>query len=282
MKIKTLISAMLLGSMALCLPAFADQQTTVLTEDIHLSHAHAQVPFVDGSNDLALEKQANGLLREEAQKLAKKFGGDVTYEVKLNRPSVISILLEAKKGNKVTHKGLNIDLTTGREFSVTDFFVDNEATKATLGSYENVLFGDEGLYVREDEYEAYTKFVPYAELLTSMRIGEAGRLLQIARLTANAEGKTLEVDAGSMIALKLDSNPSTGYGWEVKADQSAIRMVGSSFTMLNNDPRLAGVPGVEILMLAVQKPGTYKVTMEYKRPWETMSASSFSFTVIVD
>lgn len=282
MKMKALLSAMLVGAMSFCLPAFADQQTTVLTQKVNLNRLEADVPFIDGSNDVALEKMANTLLREEAQKLANRAGGNVSYEVKLNRPSVVSVLLQAKKGDKVTYKGLNIDLTTGKEFTVTDFFVDNDATRAALGNYENVLFGDEGLYVCSENGGAYDKYVPYASLLKSIRIGEAGRLLQIARLTASASDKVLEIDAGSLIALKLDSNPSTGYGWEVKPDQKAITKVGSSFTILNNDPTRMGAPGLEILMLAAQQKGTYKVTMQYKRPWEQLTINEFSFTVIVD
>lgn len=280
MKLKSILTACLL--LAFSVPAFADQQTTVLTEKVQLKRASLQIPFIDGSNDVALEKQANQLLREEAQKLAKDVDGDVSFEVKLNRPSVISVLMQATDGTRTAYKGMNIDLTTGREFSVTDFFVDNDATKNALGNYENVLFGDEGLYVREEEDGPYSRYVPYADLLTSMRIGEAGRLLQISRLTANAADKMLEMDAGSLLALKLDSNPSTGYGWSVKKDQDAIVKVGSSFTMLNDNQQAMGAPGVEIMMLAAQKPGTYKVTLEYKRPWEQLTLNRFSFTVIVE
>ena len=112
----------------LCVPAFADQQTTVLTEQVKLDKAAAQVPFVDGSNDLALEKNANMLLRERAKKLVNEVGGagTLTYKVMLNRPSIFSVLLTAKNGGKVAYDGVNVALTSGREFTVTDFFIDND------------------------------------------------------------------------------------------------------------------------------------------------------------
>ncbi len=268
----------------LCVPAFADQQTTVLTDQVKLEKAAAQVPFIDGSNDVTLEKNANMLLRDRAKKLVNEVGGagEVTYKVMLNRPSIISVLLTAKNGGKTIYDGINIDLTTGREFTVTDFFIDNDKVKSALGDYGFVLFGEDGFYVQNDKYASYEKHVPYTGLLDSMRIGEAGRLMQVARITANAEGKTLTLKEGGLIALKLDGNPSTGYGWHVKADEAHVKSVGSSFTIPSADDQRIGTPGVVIMMLAVEGKGEHKVTMEYKRAWETYVMKSFTFNVKVE
>ena len=268
----------------LCVPAFADQQTTVLTENVELGKATAQVPVVDGSNDVNLEKNANMLLRDRAKKLVQEVGGKGTleYEVVLNRPSIFSILLTAKNGNKIAYDGVNIDLTTGKEFVVTDFFVDNDKVKAALGDYKYVLFAEDGFYLQNEKYAAYDKVVPYSGLLDSMRIGEAGRLMQVARVTANAEGKTLNLKNGGLIALKLEGNPSTGYGWVVKADEACVKNVGSSFTIPSEDAQRVGTPGVIIMMLAVQGKGEHEITMEYKRSWEQYAMKRFSFKVNVE
>lgn len=268
--------------LSLCVAAFADQQTTVLTEQTALGKAAANLPYIDGSNDTVSEKQANALVRSTASKLLKEVGGagSVSYKVLLNRPSLVSLQLEAENGGRTAYAGLNIDLTTGKEFGVTDFFVDNESVKSALDSYDNVLFGEEGLYVRSSKNGAYTTLVPYNKLLPSLRIGEAGRLLQIAKVTENVAGKTVTLPASGLIALKLDSNPSTGYGWEMSCASAAVSKVGSSFTIPNANDGRTGVPGVEIMMLAVTQPGTYTVRMDYKRSWEKLSLQSFSFTVV--
>lgn len=268
----------------LCVPAFADQQTTVLSEQVKLDKAAAQVPFVDGSNDLALEKNANMLLRERAKKLVRDVGGEgtLTYKVMLNRPSIFSVLLTAKNGSKTAYDGVNVDLTSGREFTVTDFFVDNDKVKAALGDYKYVLFGEEGFYLQNEKHADYDKFVPYADLLDSMRIGEAGRLMQVARLTANAEGKTLTLKDGGLIAIKLDGNPSTGYGWHLKTNSDNVKSVGTSFTIPAADDQRVGTPGIEIVMLAVKGKGEHQVTMEYKRSWEQFVLKSFTFNVKVE
>lgn len=266
----------------LSLPAFADQQTTVLQEQAMLGKASVTLPYIDGSNDAAYEKQLNLLIREAATKLSKEVGGgSVSYAVKLNRPSLVSLLLTASNGNEVAYQGLNLDLTTGKEFTVTDFFVDKEQVQQALGDYSRVLFAEDGFYLQQEKYGAYNSFVPYNKLLDHMRIGEAGRIMQVARLTAAASDKTLVLDKPGLLALKLASNPSTGYSWHMSADSAAVVKVGSTFIIPREEERVAtGVAGTEILFLNVRQPGTYKVQMEYKRPWERISLEKFSFTVI--
>ena len=277
---KTLLTTILL--LMLCLPAFADQQTTVLQDRTSIGKAAAVLPYIDGSNDVAYEKQLNALIRETATQLSKAVGGgSISYAVKLNRPSLVSLVLTATNGGKQAHAGLNLDLTTGREFTITDFFVDKEEVQQALGDYKRVLFGEEGFYLQEQKYGAYSTFVPYATLLNHMRIGEAGRIMQVARLTAAASGKTLVMDKPGLLALKLASNPSTGYGWQMSASSAAVVKVGSSFTIPRGEEERVGIPGTEIIFLNVQEAGTYTVTMEYKRPWERISLDKFSFTVIV-
>ena len=267
----------------LCLPAFADQQTTVLQEQATLGKASVTLPYLDGSNDVEYEKQLNALIRAAATKLSKEVGGGtVSYAVKLNRPSLVSLLLTASNGNKVAYQGLNLDLTTGKEFTVTDFFVDKEQVQQTLGDYSRVLFAEDGFYLQQEKYGAYNSFVPYNKLLDHMRIGEAGRIMQVARLTAAASDKTLVLDKPGLLALKLASNPSTGYGWHMSTDSAHVVKVGSTFIIpREEEERVAtGVAGTEILFLNVQQPGTYKVQMEYKRPWERISLDKFTFTII--
>ena len=266
----------------LYLPVFADQQTTVLQEQATINKASATLPYIDGSNDVAYEKQLNTLIRETATKLSKEVGGgSVSYEVKLNRPSLVSILMCATNGSRTVYAGLNLDLTTGKEFTVTDFFVDKEEVQQALGDYERVLFAENGFYLQQEKYGEYSAFVPYAKVLNHMRIGEAGRIMQVARLTNAASGKTLVLDKPGLLALKLNANPSTGYSWQVSASSAAVTKVGSSFTIVREEEAMVGAPGTEIIFLNVQEPGTYTVNMEYKRPWEMLSLDKFSFTVVV-
>ena len=272
--------------MMMCVPVFADQQTTVLSAPVTFSKADGTLPYIDGSNDAVLEKQANNILQDKAKKLLQDVGGQgsISYEVKLNRPSLVGVLLKAENNGRVAYQGVNIDLTSGREFSVSDFYTDSDEFKALLNNSSEILFAERGLYLRAGGQGNYDSFVGYGRLMPYMRIGDAGRLLQIARLTQNAADKVLTVQSGSLMALKLDSNPSSGYRWEVKLDKAAegrIQKVGSSFIMPHSNDDRVGTPGTEILVLTAQAPGECTVTLEYKRPWEKQAVNSFSFKVVI-
>ncbi len=272
--------------MLLSLPAWADQQTTILAEPTSIARSVGNIPVIDGSNDVTLEKKANAILKDYLEDLVDKVGhkGTFSYEVQLNRPSLVSILLQANNQERVAYKGVNIDLTTGKEFMVDDFFIQNEKVQAALGEYEDVMFAEKGIYTRQDKKTGYTAFVPYGQLMDSVRIGEAGRLVQIARLTRNAKNKIVTVEKGGLLALKLESNPTTGYRWQatvVGGETDGVVNAGSSFIMPRAEEARVGSPGTEIIMLTAQKTGTHEVLMEYKRPWEKNSLDSFSFTVVV-
>lgn len=272
--------------MMMCVPVFADQQTTVLSAPVSFGRAEGTLPYIDGSNDVTLEKQANNILQDKAKKLLQDVGGQgkLSYEVKLNRPSLVGVLLKAENNGRTAYQGVNIDLTSGREFTLGDFYTETDEFKALLNGSSDILFAERGLYLRAAGKSEYDSFIGYGRLMPYMRIGDAGRLLQIARLTQNAADKVLTVPSGSLMALKLDSNPSSGYRWEVKLDKAAesrIQKVGSSFIMPHSTDNRVGTPGTEILVLTAQEPGECTVTLEYKRPWEKQAVNSFSFKVVI-
>ncbi len=274
-----LASALLLCTASV--PAFADQYTTVITDSVTLGKGTATLPIIDGSNDTVAEAQANALIKATAQELVKN-GGSVEYRIMLNRPSLLSVLLIANNdGREVAAKGLNIDLTSGREFALTDFFIDNDHLKQYIPNYDQVLFCEEGIYTREGESGPYDGYDPYEVLQGDMRIGNAARIMQIARLTEKVAGKTLTLDKPGPVALKLDSNPSTGYGWELGSKDANVRLVGKSFNMPAATDNRVGTPGTEIIFLTVDARGTYNVRMDYKRSWEPVAIKNLTFKVVV-
>lgn len=268
-------------------PAFADQQTTVLTQKMTIGKAEAKLPYIDGNLEVDFEKMANDIIVTKARNMVKRLGnrGDLTYTVTLNRPSVISVLLRADYDGKTIYDGANIDLTSGKEFGLNDFFVNDERIKALFDKNDSILFEERGILKRSKKDGPFDQFLSYEEILPSIRIGEAGRLMQIARLTANVDGKTLHVKSGSMFALKLDANPSTGYCWILKPTEEIkgkIVKIGSSFMLPAAADNRPGTPGTEISMYTVGARGTYDVVMEYKRPWEMMVFKSVRFKVIAE
>ena len=283
---KTLLGVFLAASLLFCQVAFADQPTTVLTELKSGKQVAIEIPVIDGANDEVFQRSANHMLRNAAEDVADKVGkrGTVTYEVTLNRPSLVSILLKGTNGGRSYFRAVNIDLTTGREFSLDDFFFGGEEREKLLGKpAENVIFTEEGIAFSEKKGAAFTRKFSYEDLIPLARIGDIGRLLTVWKLTETSHGKILTLKKGDLFAFKLNANPSTGYQWVHTVSggpANGLNKIGSSFVIPHSQQ--AGMPGTEIQFYAVREPGTYQFKLGYQRPWEKAGAiKECSVTIVV-
>ena len=267
--------------------AFAEQPTTVFSKVVATKNMQGEIPEIDGLRYTNLQKSVNGILNSKVKDLLAQVGGSgtVSYEVKLNRPSLVGILLKATSGGRTAYQAVNLDMTTGNEFSIRDFVGEGNAVHEILGAYEGVLFADNGIYTRTSSGAAYSNFVSYSKLFPLLRTGEAGRLLTVYGLTRAVEDKVVTVKAGELLALQLESNRTTGYSWFVEGNGYAGQFyeLGRSYVLPGNAANnRTGMPGLEIIVFGAQEPGEYKVNMEYKRAWEKGSGfDKFSFTVKV-
>lgn len=267
--------------------AFAEQPTTVFSKVVATKNMQGEIPEIDGLRYTNLQKSVNGILNSKVKDLLAQVGGSgtVSYEVKLNRPSLVGILLKATNGDRTAYQAVNLDMTTGNEFSIRDFVGEGNAVHEILGAYEGVLFADNGIYTRTSSGAAYSNFVSYSKLFPLLRTGEAGRLLTVYGLTRAVEDKVVTVKAGELLALQLESNRTTGYSWFVEGNGYAGQFyeLGRSYVLPGNAANnRTGMPGLEIIVFGAQEPGEYKVNMEYKRAWEKGSGfDKFSFTVKV-
>ena len=228
------------------------------------------------------------MLRNAADEVADKVGkkGKVTYEVTLNRPSLVSVLLKGSNDKRSYVRAVNIDLTTGREFSLDEFFFGGEEREKLLGkNTENVLFTESGVAFAEKKGAAYDRVFSYQELLPLSRIGDIGRLITVWKLTENSDGKILALKQGDLFAFKLNANPSTGFQWVHSVSggpAGGIVKAGSSFMISNSQKEQTGTPGLEFQFYAAKLPGTYRLQLSYQRPWEKIAGvRECNVTVIV-
>ena len=276
---KKIAGVLLAASLLFCQSVFADQPTTVLTELKEGKRITVEMPVIDGANDEALQRAANSVLRNAVEDVANKVGkqGTVSYEVTLNRPSLVSILVKGTNGGRVVYRAVNLDLTTGREFALDDFFFSSEEQEKLLGKQtDNILFTEEGIAFSEKKGAAYTKKFAYQDLLSLARIGDIGRLLKVWKLTENSDGKILTVTQGDLFAFKLNANPSTGFQWVNTVSggpANGLYKTGSSFMIPNSQKEQVGTPGIEFQFYAAKTPGTYQLQLSYQRPWEKVGGT---------
>lgn len=285
---KKTLGIFLTAALLFCQNTFADQPTTILTETKSGKRITVETPVIDGANNEMLQRSANSVLNNAVDEVAGKIGkqGTVTYEVTLNRPSLVSILLKGTNGRRTYYRGVNLDLTSGREFTLDDFFFNNENREKLLGKdAENVLFMEDGIALAEKKGTVYAQKVSYEGLLPLARIGDIGRLLTVWKLTENSHGKILTVKQGDLFAFKLNANPSTGFQWVNSISggpAQGILKTGSSFMIPSSQKEQVGTPGIEFQFYAAQARGTYQLKLSYQRPWEKVGGiRDCNVTIIV-
>ena len=69
------------------------------------------------------------------------------------------------------------------------------------------------------------------------------------------------------VTFTLDSNPTTGFSWQVEQSEELFE-VKSSFAAEETDKPVTGAGGEETITLVPLKTGKTEVTLTYARPWE--------------
>lgn len=78
----------------------------------------------------------------------------------------------------------------------------------------------------------------------------------------------IKINAGSDFTIALESNPTTGYKWEIAnpLDAKLLKLLDSKYIPTKTD--LVGVPGKEEWTFKAKKTGKTIISFDYARPWE--------------
>lgn len=107
-------------------------------------------------------------------------------------------------------------------------------------------------------------------------------------LTEADNGKTYRVHVGEVLNISLPENKTTGYSWDIVDFPPVLKqniqvLLDKSLPAVQPDEHntIVGAPGKFLLLLRIDKPGTYPIALEYRRPWEkeTPPAKTFSITI---
>jgi predicted secreted protein len=93
--------------------------------------------------------------------------------------------------------------------------------------------------------------------------------------------QNIDVEARGQFTIVLESNKTTGYQWEPSFDSSLLKVTKSDYKVSDAKPGMVGVGGKEYFTFEAMKKGETKVTMTYKRSWETGSADQKVFNVSI-
>ena len=106
-----------------------------------------------------------------------------------------------------------------------------------------------------------------AVLVLAAACGSSGEV----KVGASASGGQVELEQGQVLVVTLESNPSTGFRWEVvDLDESILQQVGEAeFEVADDrDPPPPGAGGHETFRFQAVGVGQTSLQMIYHRSWE--------------
>jgi inhibitor of cysteine peptidase len=125
------------------------------------------------------------------------------------------------------------------------------------------------------------KFLPLVAILIFLIFVTGCITNKQVTLTADDNGRQVEVKAGGQIVINLEGNPSTGYTWEAKdLDTTMFEQLGEP-VFISSNPGLVGSGGTLTLTFKSLKVGTASLKLVYHRPWEPGMDPLDTFTVTV-
>ena len=90
-------------------------------------------------------------------------------------------------------------------------------------------------------------------------------------LDENDNNQTFEVKPEEKIAIRLNSNATTGYSWHFIIDdeeKSLIKVLKEKYEVKSHPKGMGGVGGKTVYKIKTLKPGKLTITARYYRPWE--------------
>ncbi len=88
--------------------------------------------------------------------------------------------------------------------------------------------------------------------------------------TEKNNGDNLNIKTGDTISIKLESNITTGFKWDLSQETnlSVISLVSSEYSEKESKENLVGGGGFETFNFKALSPGSTIITLNYIRPWE--------------
>ena len=98
------------------------------------------------------------------------------------------------------------------------------------------------------------------------------------------DGTTVRLAPGEAFKITLESNPSTGYTWQVAdIDEAVVEQEGAPVYVTGSGDDAVGAGGTETFLFRAGEPGECTLGLEYRRPWELLAPErEFSVTVVVE
>jgi len=93
----------------------------------------------------------------------------------------------------------------------------------------------------------------------------------------------INIGVNQEFTIALNSNPTTGYGWQESYDENFLELVAKSYRPgAEAEPEVVGAGGTEYFQFKALQPGETELVMTYKRGWEEEYLEQLVFTVNIE
>lgn len=102
------------------------------------------------------------------------------------------------------------------------------------------------------------------------------------RLNDAHNGTQKELTRDQVLCITLESNPTTGYSWQVaEIDKAILRQVGDAEykSSASGNPPVVGAGGTETFRFETVSAGNTTLKLVYRRPWEKDAPPLKTYTV---
>jgi inhibitor of cysteine peptidase len=101
----------------------------------------------------------------------------------------------------------------------------------------------------------------------------------MARVEVGPDDDTVEASVGDSVVITLTENGTTGYQWTVDSDSDHAVVESNEYAPPGR--AAPGAAGQRVVKLAAQRPGSARVRLHLKRPWEEDAAEHRDLTIVI-
>jgi len=130
-----------------------------------------------------------------------------------------------------------------------------------------------------------TRIYAIVMLLTVLILAIGCSTSKLVSVDSSNNGSQVELKKGQTLVFTLESNPTTGYQWEViECEESVLQQKGEAEFKSSDtgNPPSSGKGGTETFRFDVQKKGNGILKLVYHRSWEKEVEPLKTFTLQVE
>ena len=114
----------------------------------------------------------------------------------------------------------------------------------------------------------------------------SGCMISGKTLTENDNGKNLNLKVNDIITIKLESNITTGYKWNLsnETDSNIITLISSDYKTVNAEETLVGGGGYETFNFKTKSKGSTAIILTYNSPGkrEKEPAKTYKINIVAE